>query len=245
VTLAGFALAVGLSGCGGGDDRPSATPSSSPSASGSTSSATTDTSPSGTDTRSMFRQVLEVKQALTQAEVSTAYAHARISVEVADGKPGGFTASGRLDLLSDPERFTYSLRFADQDFIGTYVSVDGKTYSIGLDGTPSPLPPKWSAYLFYWLNPLDGAHSLEADISEVLAVTTEELGSVETTHYGLRGAYHGTGDGFRYTLDVWLDGEDHVVKRIAVVRDLTVTMTFDAFDQEVVVEKPGSGGTDV
>lgn len=84
MSLAGLALAVGLGGCGGGD----APPSSGSSSTASESSASAAPSAGGTETPSMFRQVLEVKRALTQAEVATPYAHARVSVEVAGGKPG-------------------------------------------------------------------------------------------------------------------------------------------------------------
>ncbi len=244
LALAGFALTIGLTGCGG-DDGPGAASASSPAASDTESSGTSTPSADSSETPSVFRQVLAVKQALSQAEVTTMYAHARVSAEVAGGKPGSFTASGRIDLLSDPERFAYSLRFADQDFVGSYVSFEGKTYNVGADGSTSQLPEQASRYLYYWLNPLWGAHSLDADISEVVAVTTEELGSAETTHYALKGVQHFSENKLRYTSDVWLDAEGHVVKRVMVLPDITVTMTFDEFDKEVVIDRPEGPGLNV
>lgn len=254
--LAPALVLLATAGCGGGDSAaPSASSSSRTTStedptrgSSADDSASTDptTGPSAlaTDARSRSHQVLEVKDLLSRADVKTIYAHARVTAEVAQGEPGGFNASGRLDLLSDPERFSYAIKFPDQDFVGTFVSVDGKVYAITANGSGVELPEDSSRYMYYWLNPLLGAHSLERGLDELTAVRREELGLASTTHYSLTGVL--PAEDLRYTADIWVDADGHVRKRVFVLPEITVTMEFDDFDHEVTIDRPDSGnGTTV
>ena len=246
--LAVLALGVALTACGGSGDS-SAADEPAPAASSSTSTDPSETVSTGE--ASPIDDGGEVAVADFVARIqhgieNTRYAHVEFSM---DGAAGGMEGQGDTDYTVTPANMKMTMSISGQDMnlllVDSVMYIEspqapGKFIKYDLSDPSNPL----GSQLTDQLDPAASMAKFAAAVSSVTSLGEEDVDGQSADHYVMAidttklATASPTGMPADLTADIWLDGDDRMVKSSIDLGEATYDATMSDFDKPVDITAP-------